>query len=320
MLDTVVVYTEPILPQDLLERVKKAEILWVGLSHDISATVIGRAKKLRIIVSPTTGLDHIDLAECKKRGVTILSLVGEREFLNTVWATAEHTVGLILSLLRGIPHAVQHTMEGGWDRTRFVGTELRGKMVGIVGFGRVGKQVFNLLIHFGCRFLFAEVPGRVNPESRFPLTDVLEGSDIVLLHTADQDFNTIEFEQMKKGSYFINTARGRRVSETALLDALKCGHLAGAALDVIRGEYMPDQWRKWDALQDYARLCPHKLILTPHIGGYTKESLRSTERFMQLKLKRYLRGEAQTGEGEPKGHPQAPQKDVTQDFTQDEEG
>ena len=113
-----------------------ADVLWVRLRHRIDATVMDAAPRLRFLVTPTTGLNHIDTEEAARRGIRVLSLQGAREFLDGVRATAEHTIGLMLALLRGIPASTRHVRAGGWNRDLFRGRELYGKTVGVVGYGR----------------------------------------------------------------------------------------------------------------------------------------------------------------------------------------
>jgi D-3-phosphoglycerate dehydrogenase len=285
----VTVYTEGCLTREqLLKEVEKADILWVGLNHQINADVLARAKHLKVIVSPTTGLDHIDVGTASSRNVDILSLNGETEFLQTVWATAEHTVALMLCIMRRVHAANRHTVSGGWKRDDYVGEELHGKTVGIVGYGRIGNMVRKLLSPFGVTILVKD-RGRQGGDTR--LNDLLAASHVVTLHTAEQEFGVRQFSRMRWGSYFINTARGFKVDEQALVRFLESGQLAGAALDVVCDEIARRQhpaFKHRGLLQEYAHEHPRKLILTPHIGGYTYDSAKKVEAFMREKLKTYL--------------------------------
>ena len=157
---------------------------------------------------------------------------GETEFLNDIRATAEHTVGLMLSLLRRVPSAVVDVQKGGWDRDRFKGRELFGKTIGIVGYGRLGRIVGKYLKAFDTRLLVSDP--RVDMESIdsaisvVGLEDLLQESDIVSLHVNLSDrtrnfFGKQQFSRMKSGAWFVNTARGELIDETALLDALRSG-------------------------------------------------------------------------------------------------
>jgi D-3-phosphoglycerate dehydrogenase / 2-oxoglutarate reductase len=274
----------------LLSEVKGAGVLWVRLRHRIDAEVLAAARGLKIIVSPTTGLNHIDLNEAQRRDIKVLSLQGETEFLKDIRATAEHTVGLMLALLRRVPSAVDDVKKGQWDRDRFKGRELFGKTIGIVGHGRLGRIVGKYLRAFDARILVSDP--HVDQETVDPpisvvrLNDLLHESDIVSLHVSLSDrtqsfFGKEQFSRMKAGAWFINTARGELLDETALLDALWSNRLAGAALDVLCEESSNGMIHH--PLVAYARE-HNNLIITPHIGGCTVESMEKTETFLAGRL------------------------------------
>ena len=141
---------------DLLQAVRGADVLWVRLRHRIDAEILAAAPSLRIIVTPTTGLNHIDVEDADKRGLRVLSLRDEVDLLREVRATAEHTLALLLALLRHIPAAVSHVRGGGWDRDLFRGHELFGKTVGIVGYGRLGGIVARSVEALGARIVVTD--------------------------------------------------------------------------------------------------------------------------------------------------------------------
>jgi D-3-phosphoglycerate dehydrogenase / 2-oxoglutarate reductase len=279
----------------LLKAVPDAEIIWVRLRHRIDREVMECATKLRAIATPTTGLNHIDLVEAGRRHIQIISLQGANEFLQNVYATAEHTVALILGLLRHLSAAHHHVINGDWNRDLFIGRELHGKRAGVVGCGRVGRMVAGYLRGLGMRVLVTDVqnidrPAR--PEIEFvSLTHLLYASDIVTLHIPLSDrtkgfFGERQFSEMKPGSWFINTARGELVDEGALLKALSDGRLAGAALDVLcdeRSSGMRD-----NLIVQYAR-DHNNVLITPHIGGCTGESREKTENFLATQVAAYVR-------------------------------
>jgi D-3-phosphoglycerate dehydrogenase len=252
------------------------------------------APRLRIIATPTTGLNHINLEEAESRGIWVLSLRGESDFLKNIRATAEHTLALMLALLRQIPAAAAHTGAGGWDRDLFKGHELHGKTVGVVGYGRLGRIVARYLQAFDTHVLTADPsidPGSVEPDvTLMPLAQLLQEADLVTLHVNLCDetcgfFGREQFAAMRDRAWFINTSRGELVDESALLDALCSERLAGAALDVLceeRSDGMADH-----PLVAYARTHDN-LLITPHIGGATHESMTKTEEFIARKLVAYL--------------------------------
>ena len=274
----------------LLSHVREADVLWVRLRHRIDTEVLESAPFLKFIVTPTTGLNHIDLDEAERRGIRVLSLRGEIEFLKEVRATAELTIGLMISVLRWIPAAVTHVKSGGWERNLFKGFELFGKQVGIVGYGRLGRIVSRYLRSFDVEVCTSS-PGvdsnSVEAGVRVVgLTDLLTEVDIVTLHVNLTNenrgfFGAREFALMKEGAWFVNTSRGELVDERALLHSLTSGRLAGAALDVLSGEHsttLADH-----SLIAYARTHDN-LIITPHVGGCTVESMDKSESFLAERL------------------------------------
>lgn len=276
--------------EELSAAVPGVDVLWIRLRHYIGGDLMSRAPQLRLIASPTTGLNHIDTAAAADRGIGIVSLRGETEFLRDVRATAEHTLALMLALLRRVPAATNSVLRGVWDRDRFKGSELYGKTIGIVGYGRVGRIVARYLRAFDARVIAADV--RPVPEAAqdgvetMPLDELLNRADMVSLHvdlnqSTGGFFGWDEFRRMKPGAYFVNTSRGELVLEEALLWALEYRRLSGAALDVIRGEH--DGSALGGPLVRYARENT-QLLITPHIGGCTGESMEKTEVFLAQKV------------------------------------
>ncbi len=270
----------------LLSALRNIDVLWVRLRNRIDCEVLDAAPRLRYILTATTGLNHIDVREAEERGIKVVSLQGESEFLRGVHATAEHTVALMLALLRRIPPACAHAAEGGWNRDLFRGRELYGKTVGIVGFGRIGRLLEPILSSFGSRVVVADPNCR--DRAALSLDQLLNEYDLVTLHVnlTEQTrgfFGRDQFLAMKSGSWFVNTARGELVDQEALLNALESGRLAGAALDVLAGE--DEVHSRMHPLIQYAREHDN-LILTPHIGGCTWESTEMTELFLAQKFRR----------------------------------
>lgn len=224
-----------------------------------------------LIASCTTGTDHVD-----NRDVPLISLKGEADFLSGVFATAEHTMFLIGSLVRKIPFAHQDVCRGNWDREKWQGVELRGKTLGIIGMGRLGKQIARYADAFGMFSIACDKDGN--------LEFVLRNADIISVHIPLNDetrvmFGVEQFKLMKPSSYFINTSRGQIVDEDALFWALSNKEIAGAALDVMCNE--PNINPK---LLEYAR-ANSNLILSPHLGGNTAESREKTQIFLANRLK-----------------------------------
>jgi D-3-phosphoglycerate dehydrogenase / 2-oxoglutarate reductase len=268
------------------------DAVWFRLAHRVDAALLGAHPRCRILATPVTGLDHIDLAACEARGVRVISLRGETEFLRDVRATAELAVTLVLALIRRIPQAAESVRRGEWRRDLFRGGELHGKTAGIVGVGRLGRIVADYLRAFGMRVI------GVDPRPDFPrdveradsLEALLPVCDVVSLHVSYDGstrglIGVRELNLMKTSAVLVNTSRGGVIDEAALLAALESGRLAGAALDVVEGE--PDVRPEHPVLRAAARL--ENLLVVPHIGGNTRESFAKTEVFLARKVAEALR-------------------------------
>lgn len=259
-------------------RIDKA-VLWVGLDRpDVS-----KFDKVDLVCTPCTGTDHLD--EVRGLGIPTLSLRDCGD-LSGIRATVEHTIGLILALTRKIPAAAEHTRAGGWDRYRWTGNELAGKRTLIVGgMGRIGYRIAMILedgMDMDCELS--------DTNTRYPgnLMEQLPLADLVTVHVPLNDstrgmFGPKQFAAMKPGAWFVNTSRGAVVDEGALFEALVTGHLAGAALDVLCEE-PPPTWSPGYFLMKYAADNPDRLIITPHLGGCTVESMEQAECLLARRL------------------------------------
>ena len=276
----------------LLKAVAECEILITRFGHAMDKELFSAAPNLRALVSATTGLDHIDLKAAAENGVTVLSLRGETEFLEGLSATAELAWGLTLSLLRHIPQAFQSVKEGDWDRDAFRGNELRGKGLGLLGLGRLGRMVAEYGRAFGMAVASYDpyTPDWPQAVEFCPTLDtLLQDTQVLSLHVPLNEetkglIGEAQLARLPEGAVLINTSRGAVVDEAALLAALESGHLAGAGLDVVADELADGPSR---ALLAHAR--DHgNLIITPHMGGATVESMEKAEVFMAQKLARFL--------------------------------
>jgi len=270
--------------EQLRQAFTQFDVVWFRLAHRIDRSFFGPNCRCRVLAVPVTGLDHIDLEACAEHGVRVISLRGEVEFLKSIRATAELTIGLTLALLRNIPAAAASVVGGTWDRDQFRGGELFGKTIGLIGLGRLGSIVARYFQAFD-----AQVIG-YDPRPDFPdevtqrvpsLAELLAASDIVSVHVNYTSATrhllaSAQFEQMKPGAILVNTSRGGVVDESAMLAALRSGKLAGAALDVLDGE--PDI-NGTHPVVAHARQHRNVLIV-PHIGGNTRESFARTELFL----------------------------------------
>lgn len=280
-------------PEGLRRAFTEYDVVWVRLAHRVDRSCLEGDLRCRLIAVPTTGLDHIDLEACSERGVRVLSLRGETEFLRGISSTAELTLGLLLCLLRRIPQAFASVQSGRWDRYAFQGRELAGKTAGIVGVGRLGRMVAGYLSAFGVEVLGCD------PRPDFPdevatrvasLHEMLPRCDVVTLHvpldpTTRDLIGAPELALMRPEAVLINTSRGGVVRSAALVAALRGGNLAGAALDVLDGE--PDVALD-HPLIEYARQ-HENLLIVPHLGGFTHEALARAEEFLASRVVAALR-------------------------------
>ena len=284
----------PACQELLLERIREFDGFLTPLEVQSNREVLNRAEKLRVIVTPTTGTDHIDLLHAEKRGITVYSLKEEPELLEDITDAAEHAWALLLSVVRNLPWAFARAKQGAWTKKdKLLGNQLSGKTLGIVGYGRLGKIVAQYGKVFRMRVL---VSGRRNlktPEGveQVDFNRLLRNSDVVSIHVHLTDenrhlFNFDAFAKMKPTAVLINTSRGAIIDEAAMLNALSSGRLAGAGIDVIEGEWRTDL--KNHPLIEYAR-SNQNLVISPHIGGATVESQSIIYEHMTQKLARFFR-------------------------------
>jgi D-3-phosphoglycerate dehydrogenase len=251
----------------LTEMIGDFDALVVRSATRVTADLLREGKRLKVIGRAGIGVDNVDVAVATDFGV----LVVNAPTANLVSAT-EHTFALILSLARNVPAANASVKAGEWDRRRFLGRELNGKILGLVGLGRIGQAVAARGRAFGMEviahdpFLDAAVGRRLGVEM-VPLDDVIERAEVLTLHVPLTEgtrnlINAGRIQKMKRGAMLVNCARGGVVDEEALLEALDSGHLGGAALDVFATEPPSDR-----------RLVLHpRVVATPHIGAQTREA------------------------------------------------
>jgi D-3-phosphoglycerate dehydrogenase len=258
----------------LLALIGTYTVLIIRSQTRITDELLAKAIHLQVIGRAGSGLDNIDLDAAIRHGV----LVVHAPRGNTI-AVAEHTMTLLLALVRHIPIATSGIKAGRWDKSRLLGVELHGKVLGILGLGRIGKEVARLAQAFGMRVIASDPFVSAKQGQQVGVTlhskeEVLQRADFVTLHaTLSQDtsgtrrlLGAREISLLKSGAYLVNCARGNLVDEQALLSALTEGRLAGVALDVFSQEPIGD-----DAV--LRQLLAHELVLaTPHLGASTVEA------------------------------------------------
>lgn len=257
--------------------------IFIKLKYFIDDVFLSRLENIRFIATPTTGLNHINSNYCKANSIEIISLKGERTFLRDVRATAEFTWGLILSLLRNIPGAYEHSKSGHWDRDKFLGTELYGKTIGILGYGRLGRIVEKYARSFGMDILINDL--KLYKKNNFvPVSELFRKSDIVTIHIdlRPENINFVDTHKlslMKKSAILINTSRGEVINEHDLKYHLEKNNIAGCAIDVINNEYNATE----NILLELSKSNPN-IIITPHIAGNTVDSRQKTDMFICKKV------------------------------------
>jgi D-3-phosphoglycerate dehydrogenase len=277
---------------ELEARIEDFDAYIASLHVRLDRPALERARRLRAIATPSTGLDHIDVEAAKARGIEVLSLTHDTEFLNQITATAELAWALLLATVRRLRPAMEAARKGHWARDVFRGHQLSGKTLGVLGYGRLGRMVADYGKAFRMRVLACDTK-QIEPPPGITMTNfetLLKESDVLSVHIHLTEANrglidAAALAKMKRGAILINTSRGAIVDEEALLDALQCGHLGGAGLDVIDGEWA-ENLREHPVL-GYAR--EHEnVVVSPHIGGVTYESQTLALQHTVGKLKRYL--------------------------------
>lgn len=256
-------------PTLLIEKLADCRALIIRNQTSITADVVSAAPELLVIGRAGVGLDNIDLDAARQAGIVITSTPDQNAI-----SVAELAMGLMLSLARFIPAADQDTKKGNWNRHKFIGTELYGKTLGILGAGKIGYLTARRARAFGMRILACDpflsqdniLLSELGAEL-LPLDDLLPRADFVSCHLPATRqttgvLNAACFRKMKPGSFFINTSRGKVLVEADLLAAIKDGIIAGAALDVRSKE--PPEPGELETLPN--------VILMPHVGAWTHDA------------------------------------------------
>ena len=272
------------------------DAILIRFNTKVDSIILEKESKIRAILSPTTGLDHIDLKSASQNGVKVFHLREEKEFLKTISGTAELAIGLMLSIMRKIPQSFNSVKDGFWQASNFRGNELTGKTLGIIGCGRLGSKVSIMAYAIGMNVIafdpyISKFPKGV--QSKKTQFDVFFEADIISFHVPLNDetnhlISINEINQMKEGVVIINTSRGAIIETSSLINGLKNAKVSAAAIDVIEDEHL--FLSKKHPLVKYAS-SNNNLIITPHIGGATFESVEKTDIFIlknyEKELKKY---------------------------------
>jgi D-3-phosphoglycerate dehydrogenase / 2-oxoglutarate reductase len=255
------------LDGELADKIGDYDAIIVRSGTQLTSDLIDRAERLKVIGRAGVGVDNVDLEAASRRGIVVANAPQ-----STVVSAAEHTIALLLAVARNIPQAHAALKEGRWERARFAGLELADKTLGLVGFGRIGQQVARRARALEMRVLAHDpyvAPDRfrdLGVEQAESLQELLAASDFVSLHlTLTADTHNIigrdQLEAAKDGLRLVNVARGELIDQDALVDALRSGKLAGAALDVFPEEPYGGPLLALD-----------NVVVTPHLGASTQEA------------------------------------------------
>nr|PZN72526.1 MAG: phosphoglycerate dehydrogenase [Bacillota bacterium] len=274
--------------EELLEIIPEYDALITRSETKVTAEVLARGARLKVVGRAGVGVDNIDVAAATERGVVVVNVPGANTY-----STAEHAFGLLIAVARNIPQAHHAlTREGRWDRQAFVGTELHGKTLGIIGLGRIGSEVAVRAKAFGMRVLAYDPYVPLSRAEHLGVTlvptlrELLPEVDFLTIHAAKTPetsrlIGAAELALMKPTARIVNCARGGMVDEEALYRALKEGRLAGAALDVFAAEPCTDS--------PLFRL--PNVVVTPHLSASTAEAQDANGRYIAQYVLRALRGE-----------------------------
>lgn len=260
--------------EQVLEKIHLYEGVIIRSRIPLDAHFLEKAKNLKFIARVGAGMENIDISKAQELGIKLInSPEGNKD------AVAEHVIGTLLVLMNRLFISSNEVKKGIWLREENRGEEILGKTFGIIGYGNMGKAVAKRLSGFGCKTIFYDIKPNLSDEfaSQVSLQELQENSDILSLHTPltedtlymiDEEF----ISKMKKNFYFINTARGKNLKTSALVNALKSGKIKGACLDVL--EYEKTSFENLETKNEDLEylLNSEKAIITPHIAGWTHES------------------------------------------------
>jgi D-3-phosphoglycerate dehydrogenase len=284
--------TKALSEEDLIKEIKDVHILGIRSKTQITRNILDAAKKLQAIGCFCIGVNQVDLEAATKHGVVVFNA----PYSNTR-SVAELVIGASIMLIRRIPDKNKAAHDGIWLKEAKGSYELRGKTLGIIGYGNIGSQVSVLAEALGMKVLFYDVETKLplgNAEDAKSLKELLGRSDVITLHVPDttQTKNLINKNNLKffkKGSILINYARGEVVDLDALRKSILEGQVSGAAIDVYPWEPEKNGDRFESPLQDLPNV-----ILTPHIGGSTEKAQQNIGEDVSVKLFNYLKRGSQT--------------------------
>ena len=259
---------------EIIELIRKKKCDTIYANPNMQGFVIDKEildLGIKTVCTASTGLNHIDIDYCKNKNTKVVSLTTDYETINNIPATAEHAFALTMSLIRKVPSSFDHVKSGGWDYQKFVGRQLKDLKFGVVGYGRLGKMYVKYAEAFsGHRVCICDP---YLDTATFSLDEIFAECDVVSLHVhlSDETRYIINKSIFNKPLYLINTSRGDIVNENDILFALSKGKLLGYATDVLSDELGDMTSNKMVK----SSIEMNNLLITPHIGGMTKESMNA---------------------------------------------
>ncbi len=259
--------------------VTQADVLVVASSPIVDSNMLEKFSSLKALVRIGSGFDNIDIQALENRNIRFIRVPeGNRD------SVAEHTLLLIIGLLRRVNKALSKGFSPPWNREGVVGNELKNKVVGIVGYGNVGWEVALRLVSMGCIVMAWDPHRRLNPIPGVKYTsfeDILSSGDIISFHIQDSKngylFDFDHLERVKRGVLIVNTSRGNIVNTQALIRGLKSGIIGGGAIDVVEGEPDSQFVRELKTFDN--------IIVTPHIAGHSQEAYNKMKELVIRKIK-----------------------------------
>jgi len=279
---------------DVMSQIQKHDGIFTNPNKSnvyLGESVINAGKNLKVICTASTGTNHIDKFYANKNDITILSLTEEREIINTISSTAEHSFALMLAVLRNIPQSWDSVKRGEWDYEQYIGRQIDHLTIGVIGYGRLGVFFSRYVKAFGAKVLVYDPYKQVDDPDfkQVELLEILQASDVISFHVhvseeTTEMVNQAWFSKMKSNVILVNTSRGEIMNEANLISFLRKNPNAFYATDVLSNETKRKQENK--VLQE--ALGGNQILITPHIGGMTIEGQKIAYSHAAKLLKDYL--------------------------------
>ena len=262
--------------------------IYTRLSLKLDENFLIEYPSLKFIGCPTTSIDHIDKEFCDRNKIKLITIEKQKKLLNNITSTAELATWLLIELSRNPSKYAKNVLEGKWNRYEYTNQSLNGKTLGIIGLGRVGKQVARVFSNLGMKIIFFDSKKYIFSKYKrvLSINQIAEQSDFITIHVNGviENKNLITGEFLKhlkqSGSYIVNTSRSLVVNEVDVVESLTKGNLIGYATDVLDGENSSDvKWLSTNPLWKELILGGN-LVVTPHIGGATIDSFLRVDNYV----------------------------------------